>query len=319
MAKKRTTSTATTSRAAASAKAGARRDLELHNLWLNYLQPVSIGLVFSPNALRVAQFIPEYNGTSAQKALEPFTIPLPQADDETLSPYALENPPRVFTSAWAVLTGYLGWNPDLIETYTPGPLARMLPVSPTDSFLLSSANTRPEQAFPPAPEALQVVLEAWNHDTLEPHFALRWSANRQSENPGSPYAMLGLVVPHHVDLDRKPHESDDALHWSDSPQKKFERLLNDTGVPVGLILHGKALRLVYKPQNQTSGYITFPIDPILKPAGRLACTAMKELINHQRVQVLASRQRLHSILDQSRKFQNEVSTELADQVLAALF
>ena len=33
----------------------------------------------------------------------------------------------------------------------------------------------------------------------------------------------------------------------------------------------------------------------------------------------SGRQRLHHILDESRKYQNEVSTQLAEQVLAALF
>ena len=318
MARKRTTSTATTASRNA-AKSGARRDLELHNQWLNYLQPVSIGLVFSPNALRVAQFVPDATDSAAQKALAQLTRPLPQEDDGTLSLHALENPPRVFTSAWAVLTDYLGWNPELIDCYMPGPAAQMIPAAGSDSFLLSPANTRPGQVFTPVPESLQVVLQAWNHDTLEPHFALRWAPGKKPDEAASPFAILGLVVPHQVELDRKPQVDVDYDYWAESPQKKFERLLNETGVPIGLIIHGKALRLVYKPQNQTSGYITFPIDPLLKPAGRLACTAMQALLNHQRIHVLSPRQRLHTILDQSRKFQNEVSTELADQVLAALF
>ena len=79
------------------------------------------------------------------------------------------------------------------------------------------------------------------------------------------------------------------------------------------------MRLVYRPEEQQSGYITFPLDPLLKPAGRLACSALKAILNHDRMHRLPGRQRLHHILAESRKYQNEVSTQLAEQVLAALF
>ena len=79
------------------------------------------------------------------------------------------------------------------------------------------------------------------------------------------------------------------------------------------------MRLVYRPEGQQSGYITFPLDPLLKPAGRLACSALQAMLNHDRMHRLPGRQRLHHILAESRKYQNEVSTQLAEQVLAALF
>ena len=43
------------------------------------------------------------------------------------------------------------------------------------------------------------------------------------------------------------------------------------------------------------------------------------MLNHDRMHRLPGRQRLHHILAESRKYQNEVSTQLAEQVLAALF
>ena len=93
----------------------------------------------------------------------------------------------------------------------------------------------------------------------------------------------------------------------------------ETGVSLGLIVQGNAVRLVYRPEEQQSGYITFPLDPLLKPAGRLACSALRAILNHHRMHVLPGRQRLHYILAESRKYQSEVSTQLAEQVLAALF
>ena len=152
-------------------------------------------------------------------------------------------------------------------------------------------------------------------DTLEPSFAYLWP---QTPEAGSCWCLLGLEVPPHIDLDRKAVEADDTT-WVESPQKKFERLLYETRVPLGLIVQGTAVRLVYRPEEQQSGYITFPLDPLLKPAGRLACSALKAMLNHDRMHRLPSRQRLHHILAESRKYQNEVSTQLAEQVLAALF
>ncbi len=173
--------------------------------------------------------------------------------------------------------------------------------------------------LPEAPEALTHVMPQSDYDdVLEPSFVYRWAS--PPADGGSPYALVGLEVPHDVDLDRKPTDGlagDSA--WAESPQKKFERLLYETRVPLGLILHGKGVRLVYRPESQQSGYISFPLEPLLKPAGRLACSALRALLNHNRIQVLPARQRLHAILAESRKYQNEVSTQLAEQVLAALF
>ncbi|HKM53648.1 MAG TPA: DNA methyltransferase, partial [Isosphaeraceae bacterium] len=127
-----------------------------------------------------------------------------------------------------------------------------------------------------------------------------------------------LEVPPDVNLDRKPIEVDEDW-WSEAPQKKFERFLYEANIPLGLIYHGTSVRLVYRPEGQQSGYISFPLDALLKPAGRLACSALRALLNHDRLHRLPGRQRLHHILAESRKYQNEVSTQLAEQVLAALF
>ena len=57
MARRRATSTVPKTRAPSAPRGNAARDRTLytHNLWLNYLKPVSLGLVFSPGALRAAQ------------------------------------------------------------------------------------------------------------------------------------------------------------------------------------------------------------------------------------------------------------------------
>ena len=57
--------------------AASDRTLYTHNLWLNYLKPVSLGLVFSPSALRAAQVELPPQASDAQRALEAMTVASP--------------------------------------------------------------------------------------------------------------------------------------------------------------------------------------------------------------------------------------------------
>jgi hypothetical protein len=296
----RTATRSQTTTTAAGRSTDARdRTVYTHNLWLNYLKPVSLGLVVSPGALRLAQVELSLQSPDAQNALLNLTVPRPPSDDD--DPDA-NLPARILPDLRAFLTGYFGWEPELLEVYAPGPQTRMY------------AGQQPAEGRSEVPEALRHPLPQYE-DTLEPSFAYRW---RKPEEAGATYAILGLEVAAGVDLDRKPNNADDGT-WQESPQKKFERLLYETGIPIGLIVQDAAVRLVYRPESQQSGYITFPLEAILKPAGRLACSALRSLLSHQRIHLLPSRQRLGHILAESRRFQNEVSTELAEQVLAALF
>jgi hypothetical protein len=278
------------------------KTLYTHNLWLNYLKPVSLGLVFSANALRSAQIELPLQSAEAQKAFEELTILKPVTDDNDVS---LENPPRILRSTREFLIHFLGWTPELLEFFRPVPRAQMF---------AGQATVRESSACDEPPDELRHEL-IQSDETLEPSFAYRWA---QAPESGSRWCLLGLEIPPDVDLDRKPHDGDEAT-WVESPQKKFERLLYATRVSVGLIVQGTAVRLVYRPEEQQSGFITFPLDPLPKPAGRLACSALKAILNDDRLHRLPGRQRLHHILAESRKFQSEVSTQLAEQVLAALF
>ncbi len=230
---------------------------------------------------------------------------MPPTDDEQTDS---ENPTRTLRSTPDFLTDFLGWKPELLDLFRPSARAQIF----AGQGLAQDHNEADDRPEPP--NELRHDLAQYD-DTLEPTFAYRWP---QTPESGSRWCLLGLDVPPDVDLDRKPPEADEAT-WVESPQKKFERLLYETGIPVGLIVQGTAVRLVYRPEEQQSGYITFPLDLLLKPAGRLACSALNALLNHNRIHVLPGRQRLHHILAESRKYQNEVSTQLAEQVLAALF
>lgn len=120
-----------------------------------------------------------------------------------------------------------------------------------------------------------------------------------------------------TDLDTVAEEDD--RRWQASPQAKFERLLRETDVPIGLLCNGAHLRLVYAPKGETSGYITFPVQAMSEVAGRPIFAAMLMLLSAHRLFALADSQRLPSILAESRKYQNVVSTRLSEQVLDALY
>ena len=304
MARRRATSTVTTTRAPSAPRGNAARDRTLytHNLWLNYLKPVSLGLVFSPSALRAAQIELPLQASDAQRALDALTVAIPVAADNDEDDQ--ENRPRMLRGLEPFLTEFLGWKPDFLELYRPVAGARMFAGQEAPH-----AGQRPEP-----PTELQHELGHYS-DVLQPTFAYRWPEQAQH---ASPWCLVGLEVPPDVDLDRKPMEVDETC-WSESPQKKFERFLYEANIPLGLIYHGTSVRLIYRPEGQQSGYISFPLDALLKPAGRLACSALRALLNHDRMHRLPGRQRLHHILAESRKYQNEVSTQLAEQVLAALF
>ncbi len=128
--------------------------------------------------------------------------------------------------------------------------------------------------------------------------------------------MLIQKLPAGQDLDEVAAEDD--RHWQASPQARFERLLRETEVPIGLLFNGTELRLVYAPRGETSGYVTFRVEEMAEVAGRPIFAALHMLLGAERLFSLAEKQRLPAILADSRKYQNVVSTQLAEQVLAAL-
>ena len=75
--------------------------------------------------------------------------------------------------------------------------------------------------------------------------------------------------------------SPDALKggsWRATVEEKFERLLRETQIPVGLLWNGVALRLVYAPRGESSGHVTFPIDAMTEVAGRSIVAALDAVL-----------------------------------------
>ena len=166
---------------------------------------------------------------------------------------------------------------------------------------------------PALPADLCVTLPEFG-DLLAPTFG-----GPDPENPGG-WLMLIAEVDCGADLDEPPKTEKADRRWHASPQARLERLLRGLEVPVGLLFNGTSLRLVFAPRGESSGHLTFTFKYLLETAGRPMLAALVMLLSAERVfDTLPPHQRLRAALRESRKYQNEVSTELAEQVLEALW
>jgi hypothetical protein len=156
--------------------------------------------------------------------------------------------------------------------------------------------------------ALHIHLPSWT-DVLAPTWAV-------PKAEGEGWQMLVQREPDGTDLDQRPTH---GSGWRESPQLRFERLLRETGVFVGLLVNHDSLRLVYAPpQGESSGHLTFRVNDLTTVAGRPLLGALYMLLNADRLFQGNPDKHLPIVLHNSRRFQNEVSTRLASQVLAAL-
>ena len=165
----------------------------------------------------------------------------------------------------------------------------------------------------PVPDSLEAPLPEYN-ETLRPTYALR---EFQPKDPEHEWILLIEVLPTGTNLDGVAVT--DSRRWQASPQARFERLLRETRVPAGLLVNGRQIRLVYAPRGESSGYITFNLTDMVQVAGRPIVAALVMLLSSDRLFGMAEDERLRAILGDSRRFQNVVSTQLAGQMLEALY
>ena len=112
-----------------------------------------------------------------------------------------------------------------------------------------------------APEGVEYYLENYG-ETLKPSYAV--------PNPdGEGWLMLVQEVEVGTGLDDKAS----SQGWEVTPQQKFERLLRGQKIPMGLLTNGKELRLVYAPEGESSGHLTFPLSAMAEVAGRSLLSA----------------------------------------------
>lgn len=115
--------------------------------------------------------------------------------------------------------------------------------------------------------------------------------------------------------DLKPEGS----KWEASYQQKFERLLRDKEISLGIAISNSGVRITYAPKQETSGYLTFPFAIMSQVEGRSTLSACHKLLNAWAVFDAPDSSRLISVLRESRNYQNTVSIELSGQVLSALY
>ncbi|MFH1468338.1 MAG: DNA methyltransferase [Pseudomonadota bacterium] len=135
-------------------------------------------------------------------------------------------------------------------------------------------------------------------------------------DPDGGWLLLVQVLPAGSGFDARGPAVDGA--WDVEPQIRMERLLRETGVPIGLLCDGAALRLVYAPSGENSGHLTFPLIYLASVGGRLAFSALHMLLSAERLFLLPDDQRLPWILKESRRYQNDVTVRLAEQVQGAM-
>lgn len=164
----------------------------------------------------------------------------------------------------------------------------------------------------PIPIELEVPLPDYG-ETLRPDFAVR---ELEPKDDASPWQLLVRILEPGEDFDRVVHGRGQL---EASAHGRMERLLRQTGVPAGLLFNGRALRLVSAPRGESSGWLDFRVADMVQTAGRPISTALRLLLSQARLLSLPRAQRLGALLEDSRKFQNEVSEKLAEQVLHALY
>lgn len=162
---------------------------------------------------------------------------------------------------------------------------------------------------PAIPESLVLSLPELQV-RLQPTYAVPDTEHQDA------FQLLVRVLANGTDPDRPSNDS----AWTASPQDQFERLLRETGVGAGLLVTDRVIRFVYAPRGESSGYLSFPVSAMATVSGRPMFLAMTQLLSAWRLsRACPSGQRLSHLLRESRKYQNDVSTQLAEQVLDGLY
>ena len=164
----------------------------------------------------------------------------------------------------------------------------------------------------PIPPELETPLQEGG-EVLRPDFAVR---ERDPRDNASAWQLVVKVVEPGDDFDRV---AGGAGRLEVSAHGRMERLLRQTGVPAGLLCNGRSLRLVSAPRGESSGWLDVHVADMVTTAGRPIVAALRLLLSQTRLLSLPRDKRFAALLADSRRFQNEVSERLAEQVLHALY
>ena len=260
-------------------------ELKAHQEWLGYLQPR--GLVVAPAAMQEAGWVLEQSGRELIEQQEQFREALQplQPDPEDAADSAEEDQFLGFRQLDELLVEHLNWEPEAIQR---------------------------------AP----AVLEAWTRELLELGETLAPSALVPGfGDDNKPQLLIQELSPSEegtpVELDRRQQSGEGG--WRATPQERFERLLRESEVELGLLFNGAQLRLVVAPRGESSGYLTFKLAELAEVSGRSMFAGLRLLLGREQVLDASPGLRLVDVIQASRGYQAVVSEELADQVLAGLW
>lgn len=266
----------------------ANPDRVFHETWLGMVQPAE-GLVVSSPVLERAQC-----ALRRPKAVHTRLLELCSVEKKA--------PPRV-RSLPELLDELLGLSPDLFDEGPALPSSLSLYVPEGQQTLRPTRALRLEGvAAAPANDASGAAVDAQPDST-------------PAGRAGARYAMLVWEVPAGLDLDKAETQTGP---WAYPVQAKFDRLLRECRVPIGLLSNGSELRLVYAPLDGASGHIPFRVADMLQSDGRPILDAFLMLLEAKRWFGVRAEDRLPAILVESRTRQAEVTNELSRQVFEAL-
>jgi hypothetical protein len=152
-------------------------------------------------------------------------------------------------------------------------------------------------------------------EVLSPSAALRWPRGKELAEGEPPYQLL--IKFYDGDLDA-PYETATNT-WSTSATRRLERLLRETGIPIGLLVSRKQLRIVSAPVGENAGHLTFGFADMVSTMGRPILGAFDLLLNAEMLFLGEESHQLPALLRHSREMQANVSIELARQVLDGLY
>ena len=295
-----------------------------HLEWIGFVRP--IGLVVSAPALVKAGALLNRRDSEGQQLLRGCVEE--RRSDRHAAGAATEPEPRL-PDFRAFASSVLGWN------FSPAGYAgtEEAPIPPDLEAVLSEGGEvlRPDFAVRADPvgrasaarpesavrESAAGYSPATSLETATVHGAER---ERTGANGASSWQLLVRVCEPGEDFDHVTRGRSRANGGLEaSPHGRMERLLRRTGVAAGLLFNGTALRLISAPRGESSGWLDFRVADMLPTAGRPISTAMRLLLGQTRLLSVPRPKRLAALLEDSRKYQNEVSERLAEQVLHALY
>ena len=208
-----------------------------HETWLGMVQP-SEGLVVTIPALIEADCFERQSADDHRAFLE-F---LEEAPNESATAGDGPSALRIRDVLDFLIEG-LGWNDALLEREPPEDLS--LYVAEGGQTIVPTAALR----YPDYAKTTEVVGQS-----LPP-----------AAREGQAFRILVWELPDDLPF----HEPETVTgSWEYPPEKKFERLLRECRVPVGLLTNRRVVRLLYAPLGEASGYIDFRVQDMAEVGGR---------------------------------------------------